>query len=183
MIDDANYKLKLVNGKKVLVVNKSKLKLCFERKILTDLAKNTVDETLLEETSGNETNQSHENNVRHTGKKRGPKPKQNPPKSSNGPKRKTKTSAQTNKTSKDANDTIRAKHDLSSSVEHSTSSKTIETNEKQLNIQQFQVNLKMRRVQTQTKTINQLQIKTKIVVHVPSAIGVRQIDIKPKTLK
>jgi hypothetical protein len=131
VIDDANYKLKMVNGKKVLVVNKSKLKRCYERKILTDLAKDNVDETLFEEKSDNETTQSNENIVKRAGKKRGPKPKQHPPKSSKKPKRKKRTSAQrTTNTSKQASDTIQAQNSLSSSDEHNTPNKTIVTNEK-----------------------------------------------------
>ncbi len=107
------------------------MKRCYERKILTDLAKDNVDETLLEATSDNEATQSHENNVKRAGKKRGPKPNQHPPKSSKKPNRKKRTSAQkTTKTSKEANGTIQAHNDLSSSMEQNTSSKSIETNEK-----------------------------------------------------
>jgi hypothetical protein len=54
VIDDANYKLKLVNSKKVLVFNKSKPKRCYESKILTDSTENTLDETLLDETKNHE---------------------------------------------------------------------------------------------------------------------------------
>ena len=57
VIDDANYKLKLVNSKKVLIVNKSKLKRCYERKMLSDSTENKLDETLLDETKIHEKNQ------------------------------------------------------------------------------------------------------------------------------
>jgi hypothetical protein len=131
VIDDANYKLKLVNSKKVLVVNKSKLKRCFERKILTDSAENTLDETLLDETKNHEKNQSDDNQIEQACTKRGPKPKKNPPKSSNKPKRKKNWSAKkATNTSKQANDTIQTQNDSSSSIEQTTSIQTNKTIEK-----------------------------------------------------
>ena len=37
VIDDANYKLKTLTGKKTIIVNKSRLKRCYERKILQEI--------------------------------------------------------------------------------------------------------------------------------------------------
>ena len=51
VIDDANYKIKTLNGKRSLIVNKCKLKRCFERKILHQHKQNleTIDEAVEEE--------------------------------------------------------------------------------------------------------------------------------------
>ncbi len=45
VIDDANFKVRTINGKKTLVVNKCKLRRCFERKILLDQKQETLDES------------------------------------------------------------------------------------------------------------------------------------------
>jgi hypothetical protein len=37
VIDDANYKLKTLTGKRTIIVNKSRLKRCYERKILQEM--------------------------------------------------------------------------------------------------------------------------------------------------
>jgi hypothetical protein len=37
IIDDANYKLKTLTGRKTIIVNKSRLKRCYERKILQEM--------------------------------------------------------------------------------------------------------------------------------------------------
>jgi hypothetical protein len=56
VIDDANFKVKLVNGKKTITVNKSRLKRCYERKILEEMENNTAEsspqheDTVIEET-------------------------------------------------------------------------------------------------------------------------------------
>ncbi len=56
VIDNANFKVKLVNGKKTITVNKSRLKRCYERKILDEMKNNTAEsspqheETVIEET-------------------------------------------------------------------------------------------------------------------------------------
>ena len=61
VIDDANFRIKSLTGKKTLMVNKCKLKRCFERKILKDDKQNldTIFET-------EEENQPSQNKIAHT---------------------------------------------------------------------------------------------------------------------
>ena len=42
VIDDANFKLKTLTGKKTVIINKSRLKRCYERKILQEMANDTL---------------------------------------------------------------------------------------------------------------------------------------------
>jgi hypothetical protein len=42
VIDDANFKLKTLTGKKTIIVNKSRLKRCYERKILQEMDDNNL---------------------------------------------------------------------------------------------------------------------------------------------
>jgi hypothetical protein len=84
VIDDANYKVKLVQGKKTITVNKSRLKRCYERKILEDMNNNTVEsstlhgETVVEDTveTGAKPSKGKKGKKKNNNKKGPGKPKQ-----------------------------------------------------------------------------------------------------------
>ena len=46
VIDEANYKIKALNGKKASIVNKERLRKCFERKVLLKLEAETKEKAL-----------------------------------------------------------------------------------------------------------------------------------------
>ena len=49
VIDDANYKVKLVKGKNTFTVNKSRLKRCYARKVLEEMQNDTLESSYEEE--------------------------------------------------------------------------------------------------------------------------------------